>query len=54
MPRTDYRAEMDTLAAFLDECCTLAPNAQAKAAELFKAYQTWGGDDGQTAIWYAS
>jgi putative DNA primase/helicase len=41
----DYRAEMDTLALFLGDCCTRAPNAQATAADLFKAYTAWGGED---------
>jgi len=45
-----YRAEMDTFAAFLADCCNVKPGAEAKAAELFKAYKDWGGDETQKAF----
>lgn len=39
-----YRAEQDILATFLEECCILELGAKVTAGELFKAYETWGGD----------
>lgn len=43
----DYRAEMDTLAAFLDECCVVAPGAEAKAADLYAAIVAWAEAGGE-------
>jgi putative DNA primase/helicase len=37
----EYRAEMDTLAAFVDECCIVALHAEVKAADLYAAYKAW-------------
>ena len=36
-----YRAEMDTVQAFLDECCTLDPLAKTPLGVLFEASQQW-------------
>ncbi len=36
-----YREEMDVLAAFLSECCTVHAQAQVTAQELFAAYLKW-------------
>jgi putative DNA primase/helicase len=39
-----YRAEQDTLAAFLEECCTTESYARVTAGTLFDAYEKWGGE----------
>jgi putative DNA primase/helicase len=36
-----YRAEMDVLAAFLDERCMISPTVRAQASPLYKAYRDW-------------
>ena len=36
-----YRAEQDTLGAFIDDECTLAENAKATAKSLYAAYRQW-------------
>lgn len=45
-----YRAEMDTFAVFLSDCCIVKPGTEAKASELYKAYKDWGGDENQRAF----
>lgn len=43
----DYRAEMDTLAAYFAERCQLGPAYRSGASELYKDYRDWadqGGD----------
>lgn len=37
----EYRMEMDSVRAFLDECTTAAPEGRVKAAELYAAYRHW-------------
>lgn len=36
-----YRVEQDTIGAFLDDRCELAPDARVPAAELHQAYKAW-------------
>jgi putative DNA primase/helicase len=36
-----YRAEMDVIAAFLEECCVIGPQFQVRASELYDAYKEW-------------
>jgi len=45
-----YRAEMDALGAFLDECCVIEERAIAGATSLFKTYKRWCDDTGETPI----
>ncbi len=42
-----YRAEMDTLAAFIDECCVVAQNARTPATHLYTAYKGWCEESGE-------
>jgi putative DNA primase/helicase len=42
-----YRAEMDTLAAFIDECCVVAQNARTQATHLYTAYKGWCEESGE-------
>jgi putative DNA primase/helicase len=42
-----YRAEMDVLAAFLDEECLVADDAHASAKALYSAYKAWCEENGE-------
>jgi putative DNA primase/helicase len=42
-----YRSDMDVLAAFIAECCVVAPNATAKATPLYNAYKAWCEESGE-------
>jgi len=37
----EYQGDMDTIGAFLSECCILTPEVKAKASELYGAYKEW-------------
>lgn len=45
--RGNYRKEMDAIAQFLDECCTLQEGEREKASDLYKAYKSWANENGQ-------
>lgn len=36
-----YRASQDTVAAWLEECCLVRPNLEAKSADLYASYKSW-------------
>jgi putative DNA primase/helicase len=40
----EYRSEMDTLAAFFEEHCVIAPNATVPATPLYDRYKLWCDD----------
>jgi putative DNA primase/helicase len=42
-----YRAEMDTLAAFIEDRCVVRKDAVAPATPLYKQYQMWCDDTGE-------
>jgi putative DNA primase/helicase len=42
-----YRAEMDVLAAYIDERCWLGANAEAQAKPLFDDYRSWCDANGE-------
>jgi len=42
-----YRSEMDVLAAFISDCCTLDTNLYAQATTLYQAYKRWCEDNGE-------
>ena len=42
-----YRAEMDTLAAFLDEECVVAPDLKVLAERLYQSYAMWCDKSGE-------
>jgi putative DNA primase/helicase len=44
-----YRAEMDVLAAFLEDRCVVDPNATVGATPLWNAYQEWCRETGEYA-----
>ena len=41
-----YRSEMDILGDFINDCCTLAPNAETSSADLNRAYKEWCSNNG--------
>jgi putative DNA primase/helicase len=43
----DYRAEMDVIAAFIDEECILAEHATTTAKALYSAYKAWCEENGE-------
>jgi putative DNA primase/helicase len=46
---SDYRAESDQLARFIEECCITGP-CQGKARELFDRYRRWADRSGEDVI----
>jgi putative DNA primase/helicase len=38
---SDYRAEMDTIGIFLQECCTTGKNLKVQAKYVYDAYKDW-------------
>jgi putative DNA primase/helicase len=47
----EYQSEMDTLAAFIQECCvTTSSNLKAPATDLYKAYQQWSDSSGEKTL----
>lgn len=42
----DYRDKMNPLAAFVDDCCVLMPNAQVDNPAIWKAYLAWAQETG--------
>ncbi|WP_368862725.1 phage/plasmid primase, P4 family [Staphylococcus haemolyticus] len=45
--RDEYRTEMDSIAAFIEECCDTNPMQKIKASELFNAYDRWAKENHQ-------
>jgi putative DNA primase/helicase len=43
-----YKAEMDIMGRFIDECCVVDDACQAGATDLYDAYKKWGGTESQT------
>ncbi|HAH86004.1 MAG TPA: hypothetical protein DCL60_01375 [Armatimonadetes bacterium] len=37
----NYKADMDSLGAFIAECCVTLPHAQVKASDLYSTYTEW-------------
>jgi putative DNA primase/helicase len=46
---TAYKAEQDVLAAFIEECCVVKPNAWVTFKELYAAYAAWAEESGERA-----
>jgi len=41
-----YRSEMDILGDFINDCCTIAPDADTSSADLNRAYKEWCSNNG--------
>lgn len=46
----EYRAEQDTIAAFLSDCCVVTPTAKAAIRDVYKAYLTWCETNGERPV----
>jgi putative DNA primase/helicase len=42
-----YRKDMDSLGGFVADCCTVRPDAQATAAQLYQCYLDWAHQAGE-------
>lgn len=52
----EYRSDMDLLAGFLDECCTLGETELARSNEIYVAYSDWSkanNEKPRSARWLA-
>lgn len=45
--RESYRTEMDSIQAFIEECCALHENATIQAGLFFSAYDEWARENNQ-------
>ena len=45
-----YREEMDSIGAFLGECCILTPEVRSKASDLYGVYKKWCETGGEYAL----
>jgi len=46
----DYRDEMDTVGAFIDECCIREPEAETPSRRLYERYTEWCAERGEKPI----
>lgn len=46
----EYRADMDVLGTFLDDCCDIGPEHWESAANLYKAYSDWCKNTGEYTL----
>lgn len=46
----EYREEMDTLAGFIADCCSLDDGEECSSKELYRAYTEWCDHSGERAI----
>lgn len=46
----DYQGDMDTIGAFLGECCILTPEVRSKASDLYEVYKKWCEAGGEYAL----
>ena len=46
----EYRAEMDKIQAFIDECCTKNPHATVGSQELYDEYRRWAEANGYSPL----
>ena len=45
-----YKAEMDTVGAFLEDLCIVNPLAKTKVSELYKRYVDWAQENGEYTL----
>jgi putative DNA primase/helicase len=45
--RKEYRTEMDTVEAFIEDCCIRGKTVKVKAKTLYQTYREWARDNGQ-------
>jgi P4 family phage/plasmid primase-like protien len=44
---SEYRAEMDLLAGFFEDCCVVHRNAEVGATDLYNTYKSWAETSGE-------
>jgi putative DNA primase/helicase len=42
----EYREEQDVIGQFIEECCVISENAQARAGELWTTFKEWTSENG--------
>jgi putative DNA primase/helicase len=47
---TEYRAESDHLAQFIEDCCVVSPGGSVPSAELWKGYLRWAEDNEEVPL----
>lgn len=45
--RQEYRTEMDSIEAFIEECCIKSSQSKQQSKTLFTAYREWASENGQ-------
>jgi putative DNA primase/helicase len=45
-----YRAEMDTITSFIDECCVKIPGAKTRAKALYDRFLFWCAETGEEEV----
>jgi putative DNA primase/helicase len=45
--RQEYRTEMDSIEAFIQDCCVLDNFANVQAKSIYQTYREWASDNGQ-------
>lgn len=46
----EYRAEMDIISAWMDECMVMVKNASTLASKIYESYSTWCKDNGEIPV----
>lgn len=46
----EYRAEMDVLSAFINDCCVVNPHSKAASSQIYSAYVEWCAQNGEKAL----
>ncbi len=46
----EYRSDMDSLGAFLSDCCLVSPEVKVRSGDLYEAYRRWCEDNGEHSI----
>jgi putative DNA primase/helicase len=46
----DYRADMDVVGRFIEECCLVSPHVRVKASALYEAYKQWCQANGEQLV----
>lgn len=47
LQRDEYRTEMDSIEAFIQECCDVESHYSVKATDIFQSYDNWARDNNE-------
>src|SRR5262249_7512708 len=42
-----YRDDMDVFGGFIEECCIVRPDVEARASDLYERYKSWAQERGE-------